>query len=448
MEFSILPLLLTAVGSYFLIKLSFFFILHPFKTARRGFRAIKDARAVRSFTLALAGTLGVGNVFGVALGILIGGAGSLFWLLISMIFAMVIKYSEVVLSSDNLCHGRDTHGGFFYVIKASCGRAGKYLSVIYSLATLALSLVLGGALQSNAVEESLVSVLHIPRFPLALGFAFFTFLLIIGGTVKIEKITAIIIPTTTFIYIFMTLFIICGHIDRIETVIVEIVTSAFSAKSAVGGAVGFLLSAPVKEGFVRGLLSNEAGAGTSSMAHARSGVISPASAGILGIFEVWFDTGVICLLTGLSILMSVDDVSIFSGGMELVMYTVGNAMGILGKYTALFCVLSFALATVICWYYYGMESWTSVFGTKTRAVFTPIFLTSVFLGFYINSFVLVAVTDTLMTIATVLTLFALIKNSDRIKFLSENGGVIYSDVSRIKSLRIKGGVFSRGRKRR
>ena len=104
MEFNPLPLLLAAVGIYFLIKLRFFFIIHPLRTIARGMRAIKDKRARRSFSLALAGTLGVGNVFGVAIGIMIGGAGSLFWLLVSMIFAMVIKYSEVVLTSDNLYH--------------------------------------------------------------------------------------------------------------------------------------------------------------------------------------------------------------------------------------------------------------------------------------------------------------------------------------------------------
>ena len=204
----ILPLLLTGVGGYFLIRLRFFLLLHPFRTAGRGFRAIKDGRALRSFTLALAGTLGVGNVFGVALGILIGGAGSLFWLFVSMIFAMVIKYSEVVITGDNLCHDTDTHGGFFYVIRMSFLRFGAPLSLLYSSATLGLSLVMGASLQTGAVRDSLYEIVEIPRLPLAAMLTLIALLSIIGGTDKIENITAIAVPLTTIIYIFLTSSII------------------------------------------------------------------------------------------------------------------------------------------------------------------------------------------------------------------------------------------------
>ena len=444
----ILPLLLTGVGGYFLIKLRFFFVLHPIRTAGRGFRAIKDGRALRSFTLALAGTLGVGNVFGVALGLLIGGAGSLFWLFVSMIFAMVIKYAEVLITGDNLCHDTDTHGGFFYVIRWSFSRFGSALSFLYACATLALSLVMGGALQTVAVSESIDEIIDIPHVTLAVLLSFVTLLAIVGGTAKIEKITALIVPLTTIIYIFITSSIIIFNISSFGLITEEIISSAFSYRSAVGGGVGFLLTAPVREGFARGILSNEAGAGTSSMAHARSGVISPSSAGILGILEVWFDTGIICMLTGFSILLSVPDLSFFFGGMELIMFSVGSLFGSIGKYVVLFCVFSFAFATIVCWYYYGSESWGHLFGRHQRWLFLLLFVFSVFMGCFVDSLVLIYVTDVLIALATVLTLSALIKNSDRIVALSESGGVIDSDVCRIRRLRIKGSVFSRGRGRR
>lgn len=297
MKFGLLPLLIAFVGSYFLIKLRFFFLLHPIRTASRGLRAVMDKRALRSFFLALAGTLGVGNVFGVALGILIGGPGSLFWLLVSMLFAMVIKYAEVVISSDNLYHDTDTHGGFFYVIRISFGKLGEYLSRAYSFVTLALSLVLGAALQTDAVGETVNEIIVLPRSYLAVFLLVMTLFAIIGGAKRIEKITAVIIPLTTIIYIFLTCGIILTNINRISSVICEILISAFSFESVLGGGVGFLVSIPVREGFARGILSNEAGAGTSAMAHARSGVLSPSTAGLLGIFEVWFDTGLICMLT-------------------------------------------------------------------------------------------------------------------------------------------------------
>ena len=448
MLIDILPVLLALVGSYFLIKLRFFFVLHPIRTASRTLRAVRDKRVLRSFCLALAGTLGVGNVFGVALGILIGGAGSLFWLLASMVFAMVIKYAEVVISSDNLYHDTDTHGGFFYVIRLSFKRLGSLLSHSYALATLLLSLFLGASLQTDAVRESVYEIIDFPRHYLAIILVLITFVSIVGGAKRIEKISVIIIPLTTIIYISLMFGIVVANIDRLGEVIEGILRSAFTLKGMAGGGVGFLMSEPIREGFARGMLSNEAGAGTSAMAHARSGVISPSTAGLFGIFEVWFDTGLVCMLTGLSILLSVPDYSCFDGGMQLVMYSVGNLFGAAGKYAVLLCVFALAYATVICWYYYGSESFAQLFGKRRKAVFLPLFLIFVAYGCFANAYTLVSVTDALMTVATLLTLSALIKNSDRIRHLSESGGVVDSERGRVRRFRIIKSEFWKGEQHR
>ena len=365
-----------------------------------------------------------------------------------MIFAMVIKYAEVVISSDNLFHDTDTHGGFFYVIRASFKRFGAPLSGLYALATLSLSLIMGASLQTGAIRESIEELIYIPPVFLAVIIALVTLVAIIGGTNRIEKLTAIIIPMTTIIYIIATLSVIVANIDRMNSVFKSILSSAFSLESTLGGGAAFLALTPVREGFARGILSNEAGAGTSSIAHARGGVLSPATAGLLGIFEVWFDTGLICMLTGFSILVSVPDPGIFTGGMQLVMYTVGNLFGAPGKYAILFCVFAFAFATVICWYYYGSESFSQLFGKNKKAVFLPLFLAFASIGCFADSYLLIYVTDLFMALATVLSLSALIKNSDRIKHLSESGGVIDSDIVRIRPFRIKGNGFWRGRERR
>ena len=448
MQIDIIPILLVLAGSYFLIRLKFFFVLHPVRTLTRALRAINDKRAARSFFLALAGTLGVGNVFGVAVGLIVGGAGSLFWLFISMLFAMVIKYSEVVLSSDNLYHDADTHGGFYYVIRASFKRFGGALSSAYAATTLALSLVMGAALQSDALTESVTEIADIPPLLIASGFIILTLLSIMGGAKRIEKITAIIIPLTTIIYIFIALGIVIVNIHDLPIVIKSVISGAFLPRSFIGGGLGFTLSISLREGFKRGLLSNEAGAGTSAMAHARSGVLSPASAGLLGILEVWFDTGLICMLTGFAILLSVGDISYVEGGMQLVMCAVGNVYGTAGKIATLFSVLSFAFATVICWYYYGSESWCALFGKRYRTAFLPLFLLAAFLGCFVDSYLLVRLTDILMAIATALTLTALIKNSDRVRTLSESGGVIDLNLKRLRPLRFKGSVFSKGERHR
>lgn len=448
MNFNPLPIILIAVGIYFLVKLRFFFIIHPLRTAAKTFRAVKDKRVLKSMTLALAGTLGVGNVFGVAVGIIIGGAGSLFWLLLSMIFAMVIKYAEVVITADNLHHDTDAHGGMFFVIRAAFKKHGERMSAIYAAGVLLLSLLMGAALQSNTVAVSITEIVKIPPYLITVFFAILTFGAIIGGASKIEKVTAIVIPLTTIIYIIVALIVIFVNSYKLGDILYDILFCAFSTKSAVGGILGFFLGAPFHEGFSRGILSNEAGAGTSSMAHARSGILNPASLGLLGVFEVWFDTGFICMLTGLSILLAVPDISLFEGGMQLIMYAVGSVLGSSGKYAIMLCVFAFAFATVICWYYYGMESWAFAFGKRRRILFLPVFLFSVILGGVMDSYFVISVIDLLMTLITALTLSALIKCSDRIKSLSERGGVMNFNPKRLRGRAIKGSGFLKGREDR
>lgn len=445
MKFNPLAFIISAVGTYFLIKLRFFFILHPIRTFGKSIRAIKDKRTVRSFSLALAGTLGVGNVFGVAFGIIVGGAGSLFWLFVSMLFAMVIKYAEVVISSDNLYHDRDAHGGMFYVISNSFKYYGGKISKIYAAGILLLSLFMGAALQCGTVSSSVQTLSDIPDFAVATVLATLTIFAIIGGTVKIEKITAIIIPVTTIIYIIATFYIIFANIQRMPTVLLDILNGAFKPQGAIGGILSVFLSPAFYEGFSRGMLSNEAGAGTSSMAHARNGVLNPASSGLLGMLEVWFDTGLLCMLTGISILVSLPENFSADRGMDLIMYVAGNTFGSAGKLVALLCVFSFAFATVICWYYYGMEAWGFVFGKRKRGVFLPLFILFVISGSFIDDYVTVFVIDIIMAIITSLCVSALIKNSDRIKTLSERGGVIDYNIEKKYLKGIRGIGLPRGR---
>ncbi len=447
MKFNPLPILLSAVGVYFLIRLRFFFLLHPILTIRKTWGTFKDRRVVRSFSLALAGTLGVGNVYGVAIGIIIGGAGSVFWLMVSMLFAMIIKYAEVVISTDNLLHGAETHGGMVYVIRRAFSRFGRGASFLYAIALVAVALFMGGALQSASMAESMREISEIPVALVAFIIVVATLIAIIGGAKKIEKITAIVIPLTTIIYIILTLSIIFIKIKSFPTVISSIFSEALRFKSGLGGFVGFLLSAPLREGFSRGILSNEAGAGTSSMAHARSGVLNPVSAGLLGSLEVWFDTGVICMLTAFSVLLSVPDTSIFDNGIAIVMYTVGSTFGSFGKVVLTMCVIAFAFATVICWYYYGTEALSALIGIKRRILFLPVFLIFVAYGVYSKTYSVVLIVDVLMTVLTALTVLALIKSSDRIVELSERGGIINFGVGRFKKL-IKGSVLRKGQGRR
>ena len=422
-----LPIIITLVGVYMLIKLRFFLLLHPLRTGRKLGEALGHRSALRSLCLALAGTLGVGNVLGVCVGISVGGAGSVFWMLVSAPFAAVLKYSEVTLSADSRSRsdcGGASFGGMFYVIKDRFRRLGAPLAVLYATGVLLLGLVMGAGLQSNAVRGVTGGFLDTPPTVLGALFALVIIFSVIKGAGIIEKITAVVIPLTTIVYIAITSAVIIASSDRLVQVIADIIDSALTPLGAVGGALGFLTMGAVREGFCRGLLSNEAGAGTSGMAHAREGRLSPSSLGLMGVVEVVFDTVILCSLTAFAVLTALPEGVGSLSGMELILSAVVSTLGAPLAHAVRLCVFLFAYSTVICWYYYGCEAHRFLFGDRPPYLYFPLYTLFVFLGFLIDSAHLITLTDFLMLILTLLTCLTLIKSSDRIRELSELGGLI------------------------
>ena len=391
----LLPLLVGGVGVYLLFRLRFFYILHPIRTAREIASALRDRDSRRSLALALAGTLGVGNIFGVGAGLMIGGAGSLFWLMVSSVFAMVIKYAETLLAYDV-----KGSRGFSDLLRPS-------LSLIYAILIVLLSLFMGSALQSAAVID--VAECGLGLNPVFSAIILLILLLpcLIYGIGKIEKITEIIIPMTTIIYITMCFCVIFMNFSRLPCVIAEIISSAFRPISFASG----VIPVAVREGFSRGILSNEAGIGSSSMAHMRGGRRSPHVAGLFGIVEVFFDTTLLCGLTGLAILTSGVNISSFSTPMSMVTAVFVNTLGNFSGYVLTFLILSFAYATIICWYFYGSEI------CRHRG-FSVAFIIFLLLPLVAKMDFLIYSTDLIILFMAVIVLSRIIKGRDRIDLLS------------------------------
>ncbi len=455
----LLPLLVTFAGAYMLIRLRAFFILHPIKTLRAGAHALKDRDVRSSFILALAGTLGVGNIFGVAMGIILGGAGSVFWLMISALFSCVLKYSEVLMSASykkDPCTEKDitdlggskkrgrsgsvlceksaikctdpsadgeiksSELGTPLSIKKAFARSGMFLSLLYSALCLALALVMGASLQSRSISGTIEATLGTSRLIIAPMLVIIVLILTRGGAEKIEQTTRKLIPLSTMIYISATFFVIFSNFSHIPAAITEIISSAFSLKSAASGVLSFAFLSALREGYARGIMSNEAGVGTSSFAHSRERGITPAESGILGILEVLFDTVFICGITGLAIVISVPDSAAYTSGMSLVL----AAFSPLGQYAApmlIFCVFCFALSSVVCWYFYGDESRKNLFGNKGRRIYAAAFILAAGLGVFLPDGFSVRFTDIILLFMSLPTLAAIIKSSDRIVRLSELG---------------------------
>lgn len=405
-----LPLFISGVGLFLLFELRFFFLLHPVRTAREMLSALKDKENRRSLCLALAGTLGVGNIFGVAAGIMIGGAGSLFWLLVSSVFSMVIKYAETLLAFD----GVGERGGTSITLKRLFPRHGKTLCMIYAILTVLLSLFMGAALQSEALLDVAENTLSINPVMSALILLVLVMPCFVGGAAKIEKITEIIIPLTTIIYIIMCFSVILINFSRLSDAVSCIVNSALSCRSFAGGVIPIA----IREGFSRGILSNEAGIGTSAAAHLRAKGRSPHIAGLFGILEVFFDSTLLCTLTGLSILVSVDNISAFKTPMSLVLSAFTSGLGSFSGYIVLVLIFAFAYATVICWYYYGSE-FVSLYFSSFGRIFPIAYGLFLYLPAFFSASFTLYFTDVVILFMAILTLSAIIKGKARIAELSQ-----------------------------
>ena len=405
----VLPVLVSVVGIYLLIKLRAFFIVHPIGTTRELMIAIGDRDSRRAFLLALAGTLGVGNIFGVCAGIIIGGAGSLLWLFVSSFFAMVIKYAETLLVLDSGVRG----GGMATVLLSTFHRLGGILAPVYAALTILLSLIMGASMQAAALCDIAASVYDISSYVISALLVILLVPAIAGGAKKIENITEIVIPVTTIIYIIACLTVIFCHFSRIGSVINDILSSALSPSAAVGGGISFIA---LREGFARGILSNEAGAGTSALAHSRSLGRSPHTAGLFAMCEVVFDSSLLCMLTGIAVLAAVPDYASYRTPMSLVRAAFHTVFGGFSDLVLPLIILAFAYSTIICWYYYGMQTCKGYFG-MVKSVFSPIFIIFILFCSSIPQRPLIYATDFLLLVMAVMTLSAIIIRVPRITLL-------------------------------
>ena len=425
MSFNPLPILLTAVGIYFLVRLRFFFIVHPVRTLRKMANAIRSHNAFSSLMLALAGTLGVGNIFGVCIGIIVGGVGSIFWLFISCVFSSVIKYCEVLLTHDHIFScSEGNRGGMSYVIRNSFSGRLSIFWKIYAALCILLSLIMGAALQCGTVVESVTDLASVPPIFVSATISTLVVVALIGGSSLIKKITTFVIPMSTIIYIILTLMIILKNLSSVPDMILLIISDAFRIESGLGGIIGFLGCKAIREGYSRGILSNEAGSGTSGIAHADSGILNPANAALMGIAEVVFDTGFMCMLTAWAVILSVPNPTDFTGGMSLILTAFSTSLSPTASYMLVFLTFIYAYSTVICWYHYGVESIYALFGRESKYIYLLIFTFACVALSVIGNRPLIYLTDIVILLMSVITLLTLIKNSDRIVFLSEKGGIL------------------------
>lgn len=354
---AVMPAVLLAAGVLFGVKLRFFYIFHPIKTCRLMFaRTGKGISPLRAASMALAGTLGVGNITGVTAAVAAGGAGAVFWMWCSALVAMSVKYAETALAVLYRRKGRDGFfgGAPFYIADGTGCRIGRALGAVFALLCLANSLTVGNILQVNAAARAAEITLGVP--PLVLGgvVAILTAAVVAGGARRISSMTAKLIPAVSLLYIFMCAAVIVRYSGLIGDVTARIFAEAFDFSSAAGGIGGFAVSRAVRYGVTRGVLTNEAGSGTSPTAHACADAASPMAQGCLGVFEVFADTIVICSFTAYAVLIGEEiGIGASEDAVGTVLLIFSDVLGGFAAPALTLVIFVFVFATLISQFYYG-----------------------------------------------------------------------------------------------
>lgn len=353
----LLPLPLLMLGTFFTIYLGGFFLLRPIKLTKLFLAPRKkgEISPLRALSVSLAGTLGVGNITGVAVALLLGGAGSLFWMWVSALFSMVLKYAEVTLAMRyrRFEDGKPLGGPMYYMKNGIGGGLGKTLALLFSAAGVLSSFFVGNIVQSGAAAEAARATFHLPKAVFGIVAAIVTALIIFGGFRGISRVTAVLIPLMSAAYLLLSLYAIFKDHTKLPRVLQAVKEGAFTFSAAGGGILGSLVSGGIRHGIAKGCFSHEAGCGTAPMAHIESDAAVPAMQGCLGIFEVFFDTVVMCTLTGLVILLSGGEEIITENGMLLVIYAYSHYFGKAAAYFITISIALFAFASVLCWAHYG-----------------------------------------------------------------------------------------------
>lgn len=304
------PFLLLSVGIFFTLYLGFpqiRYFKHAIGITTGRFDkdgAKGDTSHFQALATALSGTVGTGNIGGVALALHLGGPAALFWMWVTAFFGMTSKFVEVTLSHkyrEQTADGTMAGGPMYYMEK---GMNAKWLAVIFAMATVLSSFGTGSLPQINSIAAGLQSTFNIEPIVTGAVLAVLLALVIIGGIKRIAAVAAAIVPTMAMIYLVGAFAVILPNLGNIGPSFVAIFSDAFTGSAATGGFLGATFAYVFDRGVNRGLYSNEAGQGSAPIAHASARTDEPADEGMVSILEPFIDTIVICTITGLVILSS------------------------------------------------------------------------------------------------------------------------------------------------
>lgn len=434
-DFTLILVLFSAV--FLSIRCRFIYILHPIKVLKYtlfskkvdNHSALCTMTNFQTLTTALAASMGTGNIIGVAAAISVGGAGAIFWMIVSAFFVMSFAFTENVLATayKNRTSESDGSGPLPY-LRSVFGS--DKAALIFSAVCMCASFFIGNITQVSSAADSLDNF-HISKPMCGIIFAVLTAVTVLYTRTNIAAITERLVPIAACFYIVGSLIIILLYGNNITNVLTEIITSAFGIKQISGGIFGCSLAKTISVGVRRGLFSNEAGMGTSTFAHTSSKCKEPVVMGFWAVLEVFIDTALLCTLTALVILCTGADkldfsaadtvISAFTSGFERAAFKLpllSEISSSFAQFGAIFLAVSnsvFAFASVIGWYFYGQRSCCSLQKSISKNLlpyYKFLYIAAAYFGAVIN-------TDIVWELADLFTFLMLIPNLSAILLLSD-----------------------------
>lgn len=420
-----LPLFLLLIGGGFWFLIYSGFV--PFRYFGRAIRSLRrkedDApgqiSSFEALASAIASTVGMGNISGVAVALTMGGPGTIFWMWVSAVVGMATKFFEGTLTI--MFKGKDSagevQGGPMYMITEGLGSSWKPLAVFFSIFGLIGTLCL---MQANQLTEAITTVITTPmgiensnllRFSIGTGMTLIVAVVVLGGIKRISRVASRLVPAMVALYFLLVGYILITHISFVPDVFASIFREAFQFKAGLGGLAG----SAIVIGARRAAFVNEAGVGTASMMHGASKNTEPVREGLIAMIGPSIDSGLVCTLTALAILVNGNYEVSQLQGIQMAMNSFQLSIPGVGHYLLLGMAVIFAFSTMFSYSYYGVKCTNYLFGAKYAHLYNYFFLAMLIVGAMISLDVVVGVIDSAYALMAIPTMFTLILLSPKVK---------------------------------
>ena len=412
----ILPLLagtglFLSIGYRFIMQRNIF---HAFKMLLRGRKKSDKAGDLSPFNAlmtSMSAAVGTGNIAGVATAIYLGGPGALFWMWVVAIIGMATSYSEAALAV--LFREKDPNGNYIggpmFYIRKGLGERWKWLAFLFALFGMLAGAGIGNTVQSNSIGQALEHTFQINPMISGIVVMVIVGLVLIGGIKRIGEFAGRLVPFMAIAYFLAGVLILVLNITEVPAAIGVIIKSAFTSQAASGGFLGATVWSAIRYGIARGIFSNEAGMGSSPIAHATAQTDSPQQQGVIAMLGVFLDTIVICSITGLSIVITGAWKSGHNGA-AMSVTAFENALPGFGQYIVSIGLVLFALTTIIGWSLYSEKCTQYLFGVRSIKWFRIIWVLIVPFGTFpfVNLEALWSLADLLNALMAIPNLIALL----------------------------------------